>query len=415
MELKKLVDFVDKNPTDFHFIETASRTLLEKGFVELYEDSEFDSVPKKFFVRRSGQTLIAFNVSDSEEIDCAKIIAQSVDYPRFKIKPNSCKFHNHCEQLNVTPYNKGMWLTWMDRDLSIAGKVQLNTGETHLVHTQACATIPNLAIHLKPGSGIKTELHIEKSFRPVINFFEGDELSLKDIKQSPTLMKMLADQCKCDPSQIVDFDLSVLSAENAAILGVNDDLISSQRISSMITSFITLDQFVNTEKPEIGLNCLYFFTSDPVFPSITGPDSNFLDITLKRVLKKLNPKISFNDFLSNSMLYGIKNTKQIKKRSMIYYKDIIGNYQFPLDKTVKVLHLLKSQNIKIKKISTEKYSLTGAAVIGKRLNIPTFIFGLKIDGFYSIRETLPVSYITKFGKVLSCILDSNNNIAQIDQ
>lgn len=59
--------------------------------------------------------------------------------------------------LNTTPYGGGLWHTWFDRDLGIAGRAIIRTPGGALRSElfridQPIARIPNLAIHLTSGS-----------------------------------------------------------------------------------------------------------------------------------------------------------------------------------------------------------------------------------------------------------------------
>ena len=55
--------------------------------------------------------------------------------------------------MNVQPYGAGLWHTWFDRDLSVAGRAILKTADGSLSHKlikvkRPILRIPTLAIHL---------------------------------------------------------------------------------------------------------------------------------------------------------------------------------------------------------------------------------------------------------------------------
>ena len=56
--------------------------------------------------------------------------------PCLKLKPVSASTKSGFQMVNVEPYGGGLWHTWFDRDLSVAGRVLLRDGD-RLVHRLA--------------------------------------------------------------------------------------------------------------------------------------------------------------------------------------------------------------------------------------------------------------------------------------
>ena len=52
--------------------------------------------------------------------------------PCLKLKPHSKGAKSGFLTLNVEPYGGGLWHTWFDRDLSVAGRVLLRDGDSLL-------------------------------------------------------------------------------------------------------------------------------------------------------------------------------------------------------------------------------------------------------------------------------------------
>lgn len=82
-----------------------------------------------------------------------KIIGAHTDSPCLKIAPVSkAKFKSYA-QTHVMTYGGGLWHTWFDRDLILAGKVVYFDGSKYSSKLwkskRSLLKIPNLAIHLR--------------------------------------------------------------------------------------------------------------------------------------------------------------------------------------------------------------------------------------------------------------------------
>lgn len=407
-QIQELVSLNDQTPTYLFYISLARRLLSENGFTEVNEKDEFPENLDKFFVCRDERSIIAFNIGDKS---FGHFLTTNLDYPTFKLSPSGYRVHHFAEQVNACPSGKGMWLTWPDRDLTIAGQAFIkdsqNTIKSKLVYpSKTTAYMPMLAVHLKPGSGIKTDLDIEKDFRPVFGFSDKDDDPEVEIngqfKQSPILMKLISEECNCPIEDIANFDLSLISAENSAVIGVNDDMISSQRISSIMVSIIALQEFIESGKPSSGFNCFYGYTYNyETSQSLSGPDSNFLDLTLKRIgISQFN-----KEFFSSSALYGLKFPCSNGGRGLYYFSDLLGNYQSTMDFTAKTINRLTTAGIKSQLVASKGVNSQGISSIAKRFAMPSFAFGVPIYGLYSIRETVFIQDLQVLRKAIKTILE----------
>jgi len=121
-QIQALTEFLKNSLTAYHAKDNAKRELLDKGFVALSEREDFELAEGgKYFVER-GASLIAFTVGG---LDCFsyKIVASHVDSPALKLKENPLKKTENCVSLNVETYGGGVWYSFFDRPLKIAGRV----------------------------------------------------------------------------------------------------------------------------------------------------------------------------------------------------------------------------------------------------------------------------------------------------
>lgn len=150
--------FIDAAPTPFHLCAEASKLLLAAGFVELQEKDAWAPLLKagsNYFYKRNGSTLVAFCVGPGFTAGNGfNIIGAHTDSPVLKLKPSSTKSAHGYLQLNVETYGGGLWHTWFDRELSLAGCVIVReangTFSKKLVHIdRPLLRVPTLCIHLQ--------------------------------------------------------------------------------------------------------------------------------------------------------------------------------------------------------------------------------------------------------------------------
>ena len=125
-----IIKGLNASPSHFHAVTYCQKLLRENGFTEL---KEVDRWPLKastgYFFTRNGSTLVAFltgaqcGVNKEDLLHSFKIVGCHTDSPCLKLAPVSkLNAYGYCE-LNVLTYGGGLWRTWMDRDLTVAGKV----------------------------------------------------------------------------------------------------------------------------------------------------------------------------------------------------------------------------------------------------------------------------------------------------
>lgn len=81
------------------------------------------------------------------------MIAAHTDSPCLKLKPKSASLKAGYLMVNVQTYGGGLWYTWFDRDLTVAGRVIVRSKNGSFLHKlvkvkKPLLRIPTLAIHL---------------------------------------------------------------------------------------------------------------------------------------------------------------------------------------------------------------------------------------------------------------------------
>jgi aspartyl aminopeptidase len=148
-----LLDFIDASPTPWHAVQETIRRLRAAGFRALDEREKWQLSPgDKVYVVRAGTSIAAFQLG-SEPVDRAgfRLVGAHTDSPNLRLKPNPAYTKAGYAQLGVEVYGGVLWHTWLDRDLSMAGRVvvtgQDGRTQSHLVDfgRRSLLRIPNLA------------------------------------------------------------------------------------------------------------------------------------------------------------------------------------------------------------------------------------------------------------------------------
>ena len=101
-----------------------------------------------------------------------KIVGCHTDSPVLKLAPHT-KLNNKVgfQQLNIQPYGGGLWRTWFDRDLGLAGKIIIQEESGKITSKlwdskSAVMNVPSLCIHLDRGQTF--EYNKETHLKPIL-------------------------------------------------------------------------------------------------------------------------------------------------------------------------------------------------------------------------------------------------------
>ena len=175
---RKLMDFLDHSVNAFFAVENMREILLKEGFHPLYEGEDWKlESGEKYFVTRNDSALIAF-VLPKKPIKGFQMMASHSDSPVFKVKTDpEIEVDKAYIQLNVEKYGGMICSPWLDRPLSVAGRVLLRTAkgvETRLLNIDRdLLIIPNLAIHMNREVNDGYKFNAQKDMLPLFSTEEG--------------------------------------------------------------------------------------------------------------------------------------------------------------------------------------------------------------------------------------------------
>lgn len=287
MEMQELMQFLDNSLTSYHTVCEVEKKLKKAGFEQLSEKNLWNlERGKAYYVIRNDSSLMAFRVPKCEvsEIKGFHIFAAHTDSPAFKIKENAeMEREGAYVVINTEKYGGMILSTWMDRPLTIAGRVCIAKNGEIVSYPVRLADnicmIPNLAIHMN------REVNNGIALNPQV-----DMLPLWSMKQEKhgykTIKAMIAEKLSeevgetLEEKDILAGDLFVENCEKAVLAGAEQEFIMTPRYDDLGCVYGGLQGLLQA-KSEQYIDMLAIFDNEEV-GSLTrqGADSTLLRDTL---------------------------------------------------------------------------------------------------------------------------------------
>ena len=303
--LKDLMNFLDSSVTMFHAINECEKVLQNCGYIYLPENEKWNIRAGKYYAKRNSSSLIAFDIANGDYH--FQISAAHSDSPTFKLKDRPIIESNGYLKLNVEAYGGMIDATWLDKPLTLAGRVMVDTKdgiETRLLNIDKdLLIIPNVPIHFNREINKGFAFNNQVDMLPV---FSAGNLSEADFD------KMLAKELGVKPEAILAKDLYLVNRQKATVIGYDNELISSGRLDDLECVYTSLLGFIEAMNND-HINVFAVFDNEEV-GSVTkqGAMSTFLVSTLNRINKALGK--SDEDYyraIAKSMLISCDNAHAI--------------------------------------------------------------------------------------------------------
>lgn len=275
---QELMQFLDSSPNAFFAVFNMKAVLRERGFEELFEGEKWAlQAGRGYFVSRNDSALIAFRLPE-EDFAGFQIMASHSDSPVFKIKPNAeMTVENQYVKLNVERYGGMLCAPWLDRPLSVAGRVIVRTGrgiETRLVNIDRdLLIIPNLAIHMNRQVNEGYAFNAQKDMLPLLG----------EAGEKGGFEQLIAEAAGVSAEDILDTDLFLYSRMKATLLGLNRELIASGRLDDLQCAFASLKGLLAAQPSgSVAVHCVYD-NEEVGSGTKQGAASTFLKDVLRRI------------------------------------------------------------------------------------------------------------------------------------
>lgn len=283
----ELIDFTYSSPTSFHAVQNVKNTLLKSKFVELDEAKKWKlKSGGKYFIIRNNSALVAFIVGLNKPSNTGiRIVGAHTDSPCFRIKPTPEMIaENKYFKLNTEVYGGPILNTWLDRPLSIAGRVTLATDDVmnpriELVNiNRPICIIPNISIHMNPELNSGYKLNKQIDMLPLL----GNVNSKLETKGY--LQKLVAKELRVSHKQIIDFDLFLYEHARGSLTGVDDQLISASRLDDLEAVNAGINAITSLKKPKVTCVVSCFDNEEVGSATRQGADSQMLSSIIERIV-----------------------------------------------------------------------------------------------------------------------------------
>ncbi|MGN0145150.1 MAG: M18 family aminopeptidase [Clostridium sp.] len=315
---QQLLEFINKSKTAFQGAYEIKNVLDQNGFIELKESDSWNlNKGDKYYIIKNNSAVIAFEIGNGEiEEDGFRLIGAHTDSPGFRIKPNAeMSVEGTYVKLNTEVYGGPILSTWLDRPLSIAGRVTLKSNdvfkpETRIVDiNKPVLIIPNLAIHMNRSINEGYEFNRQKDVLPLLALKDDEaekafeKAAKSNLEKDGYLISLLAESLNVNAKDILDFDLFLYEYAEGSLVGLNEELISCGRLDDLWMVFAGLKAL--TESSEIKATKVLVALDNEEIGSLTsqGANSAILENILERIAIGLNKdREGFRRALSNSIM-----------------------------------------------------------------------------------------------------------------
>lgn len=271
---EKLFHFIENSPTAFHAVKNCEDILAEQGYTKLEENAEWELIPLgKYYVKRNESSLIAFAIPEGS-FKGFRMAAAHSDSPCFKVKEQpEIEVEKSYTKLNVEPYGGVVYSSWLDRPLSVAGRIVTKEGSKLVNLDMDSLIIPNMAIHLN------REINKGFSYNPQIDLLPllGGKIGKKG------LISYFAEKCEVEESDILGHDLFLYTRQKPSYVGLNKEFICAPRLDDLQCVF-GLVMAMAEQNPKEYINVCAVFDNEEVGSSTKqGADSTFLEDVIERI------------------------------------------------------------------------------------------------------------------------------------
>ena len=277
--------FLDSSPSGYHAAFNMVKMMQSEGYQILSEHEDWNLVPGgKYFMVRGGTTLIAFKIpvlEEGQEPGGFMMSAAHLDRPTFKVKENG-ELTGTYTRLATERYGGMLVAPWLDRPLSVAGRVLIETDKgikARLLNIDRdLMLIPNVAIHMNRSvnDGYKWTVAV-------------DTLPLLGSKDAAGKFWPIIEEAA--GGRVLGHDLYLYVRQKACIWGVDNEFISSAAIDDLECAWACTRGFIEAT-PTKAVQVLCAFDDEEVGSnSPQGAASTILSDTLNRICNalKVNP------------------------------------------------------------------------------------------------------------------------------
>ena len=294
-DIKEFQNFLDTAVSAYHATANLRDMLANAGYERLFEHENWDlKRGGKYYLIRGGTTIIAFRVPEKKPYGFM-MSACHTDRPTFKLKEN-CELRGIYTRLATEGYGGMIISSWMDRPLSIAGRVMVEVEDgvvNRLINVdQDLLMMPNVAIHMNRSvnDGYKWNPAVD-----TVPMLGGSD----DADKFWPLVEETAG------GRILGHDLYLYVRHKSSVWGIDGEFISGQALDDLACAWGTLQGFLNSRDNACVPVFCAFDDEEVGSNSPQGAASTILEFTLERICNALD--LNIHQMLAQSFLVSADN------------------------------------------------------------------------------------------------------------
>ena len=293
--IKDLQSFLDNAHSVFHAVAALVQRLEQAGYCRLREADSWELIPGgKYYLTRNGSAVVAFRIPAGAPKGFL-ISASHADRPCFKVKENGVLAGAYT-RLAVERYGGMLIAPWLDRPLSVAGRVLVETEtgvESRLVDfDRDLLLMPNVAIHMNRAANDGYKWNPATDTIPLLGNKEASDKFWKELED-------LAG------GKILGHDLYLYVRQKSAVWGMEEEFISSAALDDLECAWGCTEGFLQA-KDIANIPVLSVFDNEEVgSSSYQGAASDLLESVISRICKAL--ALETKQVLADSFLMSADN------------------------------------------------------------------------------------------------------------
>ena len=283
-QARDLLDFIDASPSPWHAVQTCETRLQAAGFSRLDETERWLLAPSgRHYVVRGGSSIIAFIVGSRPASQTGlRMIGAHTDSPGLRLKPKPAEAAAGMLRLGVEVYGGPILATFADRDLSLAGRVNVRVPggfETRLVRfAEPLLRLPNLAIHMNREvneNGLKFNKQTEL---PLLLGVAEDGTTAEARFRQP-----IADLLGVEPDALLTWELNAYDTQKGSFWGVDQEFVANSQLDNLASCHAALSALLTVQEPEATCLCAFFDHEEVGSESASGAGGSFVQDVIARL------------------------------------------------------------------------------------------------------------------------------------
>lgn len=279
-----LLHFIDASPSPWHAVHSVEQRLLAQGFIRLQEAERWKlEAGGRYYVVRGGASIIAFKLGQKSLAETGfRMIGAHTDSPGLRLKTHAAHASDGLVRLGVEIYGGPILATFTDRDLSLAGRVNIRTADgfdTRLLKFDTpLLRLPNLAIHMNREvneQGLKLNKQTEL---PLLFGIADEKLGARE-----QFHEHLAGTLGVSANEILNYELNVFDTQQGTFWGAEQEFIANSQLDNLASCHAALTAMLATDKPAATTICAFFDHEEVGSESAAGAGGSFAADVIDRL------------------------------------------------------------------------------------------------------------------------------------